>query len=153
MTTFKCRPVAYALALAFLGGLALCGGARAQVDPYASNNGFYPAATGGVRPFSGPYVFRALSHNYPSAPPKQSWLDVRPKGPITLENAQDYMNRLKAYVEPTLRKMIEAPAEWDPASNAWYDMPWEGAGGDAESGREAILGSFTGQIVLAASET
>ena len=32
-----------------------------------------------------------------------------------------------------------------------YDMPWMGLG-DAENGRDPILGSFTGQIILAKSE-
>ena len=86
---------------------------------------------------------------------------MKPKGPITRDNAYDYMVALKAYAEPSLRKMIEAPAEWDPASNGWYDMPWMGPadpgdvgdpGKGSEDGREAILGSFTGQIILATSE-
>lgn len=136
------------LGVSALGGVAKAG---PPPDPFASNNGI--AVPNGVNPppFSGPYEFRKLSHDYPAAPPSHSWLDARPKGPITLANAADYMTRLKTYVEPTLRKMIEAPADWDPASSGWYDMPWM-AEGDAESGRDAILGSFTGQIVLADSE-
>ena len=135
------------LGMSALGGVAKAG---PPPDPFASNNGI--AVPNGVNPppFSGPYEFRKLSHNYPATPPSHSWLDARPKGLITLANAADYMTRLKAYVEPTLRKMIEAPADWDPASSGWYDMPWMGEG-DAESGREAILGSFTGQIVLASA--
>jgi hypothetical protein len=138
---------------AVLGVSALSGVAKAgpPPDPFASNNGIAVPNGANPPPFSGPYEFRQLSHNYPKTPPSHSWLDARPKGPITLANAADYMTRLKAYVEPTLRKMIEAPADWDPASSGWYDMPWMGEG-DAESGRDAILGSFTGQIVLASSE-
>jgi len=136
------------LGVSALGGVAKAG---PPPDPFASNNGI--AVPNGVNPppFSGPYEFRQLSHDYPATPPSHSWLDARPKGPITLAKAADYMTRLKAYVEPTLRKMIEAPADWDPASSGWYDMPWMGEG-DAEGGRDAILGSFTGQIVLASSE-
>ena len=145
MTTFKCRPLSYALALAFLGGLALCGGARAQVGPYASNNGVAVPPDANPPPFDGPYKFRKLSHDYPSAPPAHSWLDARPKGPITVDNAHDYMNRLKAYVEPTLRKMIEAPADWDPASNGWYDMPWMGPG-DGPKGRGKWTRSHFGLV-------
>jgi len=107
----------------------------AGVDPWASNNGFTVPADANPPPFDGPYKFRRLSHDYPSAPPAHSWLDVKPHGRITLNNAQDYMTRLKAYVEPALRKMIEAPADWDPAANGWYDMPWMGPAADAEDGR------------------
>ena len=127
-------------------------GPATRFDPWASNNGFAVPADANPPPFDGPYKFRRLSHDYPSAPPAHSWLDVKPHGPITLDNAQDYMTRLKAYVEPALRKMIEAPADRDPATSGWYDMPWMGPAADAEDGREAILGSFTGQIILAASE-
>ena len=129
-------------------------------DPYASNFGRYPPAGPEPQPFPGPYKYRALSHDYPAAPPARSWLDVKPKGPITVENAADYMARLKVYVEPSLRKMIEAPADWDPAANGWYDQPWEGflhpskkAYIDYEDGRDPILGSFTGQIILKSSES
>jgi hypothetical protein len=160
VTAFIRRSVAPLLALAMVGSLALAGGARAA-DPFDSNNGFYPPANSNPPPFDGPYKFRQLSHNYPSAPPAHSWLDVKPNGPITLDNAYAYMTALKAYVAPSLRKMIEAPAEWDAAASGWYDMPWMGPAdpgdvGDpakgAEDGREAILGSFTGQIILAKSE-
>jgi hypothetical protein len=150
------RSAASLLALAAMAMAAACGGARAQ-DPFASNNGFYPP--GDLNPpLTGPYRYRQLSHNYPSSPPSHSWLDAKSRGPITVDNASDYMTRLKAYVEPTIRKMIEAPSEWDPASNGWYDMPWMGFAGPggpeiaSEDGRESLLGSFTGQIVLKTSE-
>ena len=160
MTAFMTRAGASLLGLAMIGTVAISGGARAAdpADPYASSNGFYPPADSNPPPFDGPYKFRQLSHNYPSSPPAHSWLDVKPRGRITLDNAYTYMTALKSYVERSLRKMIEAPAEWDPAANGWYDMPWMGPAGTddpakgAEDGRESILGSFTGQIVLAASE-
>jgi hypothetical protein len=124
-------------------------------EPFAPNFGVLPPDNSDPPPFDGPYKFRSLSHDYPAAPPEHSWLDVKPKGRITVDNAADYMARLKQYVEPTMRKMIEAPAQWDPASNGWYDMPWMGEAdkeGDYDSGRDPILGSFTGQLILASSE-
>ncbi len=149
------RPLVVALlGVAALAGMSATGSARAgeALDPWASNNGFAVPADANPPPFDGPYKFRRLSHDYPSAPPAHSWLDVKPHGLITLDNAQAYMTKLKTYVEPSLRKIIEAPADWDPAANGWYDMPWMGQAADAEDGRDAILGSFTGQIILAASE-
>ncbi len=144
---------ACALAFAALAAPSALSPSRAGdgFDPYASNNGLTVPSDADPPPVDGPYKFRRLSHNYPAAPPAHSWLDVKPHGRITLDNAYDYMAKLKAYVEPSLRNMIEAPAQWDPASNGWYDMPWMGLG-DAENGRDPILGSFTGQIILAKSE-
>jgi hypothetical protein len=124
-------------------------------DPFASNFGVLPPANANPPPFEGPYKFRALSHDYPAQPPAHSWLDVKPKGRITVDNAADYMARLKGYVAASLRNMIEAPAQWDPAASGWYDMPWMGpvdAAGDYDSGRDPLIGSFTGQLILAASE-
>jgi hypothetical protein len=141
-----------------LGGMAsvfaLVGPALAA-DPFASNFGVYPPAGSNPPPFDGPYTFRKLSHDYPTQPPAQSWLDVKPKGRITVDNAGDYMARLKKYVAASVRNMIEAPAKWDPGSNGWYDMPWMGEMDrplDYDSGRDPIIGSFTGQIILAKSE-
>jgi hypothetical protein len=144
------RPLAFAAIAAVLALSPVYAGDG--VDPYASNNGFAVPADANPPPFDGPYKFRQLSRNYPTSPPARSWLDVKPRGRITLDNANDYMAKLKAYVEPSMRKMVEAPAQWDPAANGWYDMPWMGAAADAEDGRDPILGSFTGQIILASSE-
>ncbi len=108
-------------ALLLLSISALAGAATAQdaSGPFASNNGLAVPHGSNPPPFDGPYKFRRLSHDYPASPPAHSWLDERPKGPITLANAEAYMTKLKAYVQPTVRKMIEAPADWDPASSGW----------------------------------
>jgi hypothetical protein len=85
--------------------------------------------------------FRKLSHDYPAQPPERSWRDIKPKGRITVANAADYMARLKDYVAPSLRNVIEVPAQWDPASSGWYDMPWMGpadAPGDCGFWRDPI---------------
>ena len=53
-----------------------------------------------------------------------------------------------------MRSMIETPSHWYPAKNRWFDMPWMGPGQltgtgiDPMSGREAILGAFSGQTLL-----
>jgi hypothetical protein len=123
-----------------------------SIDPYASNNGFLPDSN--KYPDIHP---RVLSKDYPTQKPANSWADVRPKGEITVATAADYMSKLKAYVEPTLRKMIEAPDAWSPAENGWYDMPWMAASDPtcsflaAADGREAILGSYSGQVILSST--
>src|ERR1700745_3230632 len=81
-------------------------------DPFSSNFGVYPPPGSNPPPFEGLYKFRKLSHDYPAQPPERSWRDIKPKGPITVANAANYMARLKDYVAPSLRKMIEAPAQW-----------------------------------------
>ena len=110
-------------------------------DPFASNNGLYPDPASWGKPY------RTLNFNYPSQVPPSAWLKRAPRVPLSTAKAEDYVNQLKRFVEPTLRKMIEEPQAWDPAAMGWYDMPWM-ASGDAENGRDPILGSFTGQVLL-----
>ncbi|WP_331374579.1 hypothetical protein [Sinorhizobium chiapasense] len=116
-------------------------------DPYASNNGLYPTDN----EWSGPY--RSLNYNYPERA-ENKWFTVAPRAPLTIQNAGDYVTKLKTFLEPNMRAMIDAPDTWDPAANGWYGMIWQGAGAtgpngvtDPESGQEAILGSFSGQII------
>ncbi|MDK1373215.1 MULTISPECIES: hypothetical protein [unclassified Sinorhizobium] len=116
-------------------------------DPYASNNGLYPQES----EWSGPY--RSLNYNYPETTDNK-WFTVAPRAPLNIQNASDYVAKLKAHLEPNMRAMIDAPDTWDPAANGWYGMIWQGAGTtgpngvtDPESGQEAILGSFSGQII------
>jgi hypothetical protein len=136
MSMFKNRwllPLATAWAL-----LAPC--AAQAVDPLASNNGIYPPASSWERPY------RSANFRYPAKPVPSAWLQVAPKGPLTVAKAQAYADAIKRHLAPSLRQMIEAPDAWSPATHGWYDMPWV-ATGDAEDGREPILGSFTGQVL------
>ncbi len=119
------------------GAQALAGGP----DPLASNNGIYPQPGEWTAPF------RTVNLRYPDKPVPSGWLKMAPRKPITPATAEAYMVAIKKFVEPSLRKMIEAPHEWSPAAYGWYDMPWM-ASGDAENGRDPILGSFTGQVLL-----
>ncbi len=117
------------------------------VDPLASNNGLYPSA--GV--WDGTY--RNLNYDYPESA-SGNWLQSAPRQPLTIGTAPDYVTKLKNYLEPSMRGMIEDPNGWDPAANDWYGMIWQGDGSkgstgvtDPGSGQEAILGSFSGQII------
>ena len=116
-------------------------------DPYASNNGLYPSAS----EWKGPY--RNLNYDYP-AKAENKWLAIAPRAPLSIETADEYVAKLKDFLEPSMKGMIEAPDGWEPAANGWYGMIWQGQGAtgpngvtDPTSGQEAILGSFSGQII------
>lgn len=133
--------------------LVLVAPAAAQVDPLAANNGLYPSNAAGVpqQQWSGPY--RTASLDYPSSPVPSRWVLGADNVALTVATAPAYMARLKVFLEPTLRNMIERPLEWSPRDNGWYDMVWQGAGAmaggaiDPTSGREAILSSYPGQVL------
>lgn len=121
-------------------------------DPMASNNGLYPEP--GVDTYDGRFLLANL--DYPSDPPGHRWSLGGGVGQLTTGNAQEYATALKAYLEPTLRTLIEDPGSWDPAAAGWYDLVWSGAGDpgsfkgiDPTSGREAIMNTYTGQIMPA----
>ena len=133
---------AAALAAAALGPLPAL-----AADPLASNNGLYP----GPGEWQGPY--RSLNYDYPETA-ENKWFAVAPRAPLTIESAADYVAKAKVFLEPSMRAMIEAPDNWDAAANNWYGMIWQGDGQkgpngvtDPESGQEAILGAFSGQVI------
>ncbi|WP_274627832.1 hypothetical protein [Arvimicrobium flavum] len=120
-------------------------------DPFASNNGLYP----GANEWNGPY--RNLNYEYP-ATTENKWFATAPRDALSIGNAGVYVAKLKAYLEQTMQGMIEDPDNWDPAANDWYGMIWQGDGArgpngvtDPGSGQEAILGSFSGQIITQAT--
>ena len=120
--------------------------AASAADPYASNNGLYPDAS----QWSGPY--RSLNYDYPPVA-EGKWLSARPKEELNPVSAEAYVDKLKTVLAPTMQAMIEEPDKWDPATNGWYGMIWQGAGSpgpkgvDPTTGQEAILGSFSGQVI------
>ncbi len=103
-------------ALSLLLSLAAVGSSALAADPFASNNGLYPSASA----WQGP--FRSLSYNYPSGA-DNGWRRVAPREPLSIANAEAYVNTLKTYLAPSMRGMIETPNDWDPAKNRWFDMP------------------------------
>lgn len=135
--------------------LLVAGIAAAQdPDPLASNNALYPPAV----EWSG--SFREASLDYPQQPVASGWQFGVDGRAISVDTASGYMSRLKTFLEPTLRAMVETPHAWKPAANGWYDMVWQGQGSpgpdgmtDPTSGREALLSTYTGQIVPASSWT
>ena len=133
--------VGLALAL-FLAGL-FCLVPRAHaVDPLASNNGLYPSPADWGRPY------RTSNYDYPVTA-DSTWLKKAPRDKLTIANADKYVDALKEFLRPSLEAMIDTPDDWNPNRTGWYSMPWtaEISGTDATSGREAILGSFSGQVI------
>lgn len=138
-----CQSSLRALVFSFSFGLGFTAHAA---DPYASNNGLYPpySENASNRVWSGPY--RTANFDFPAKAPKSTWVAQTNGKAITVETAPTYVAALKKFVEPAMRPMIENPDSWDARKVGWYDMPWQ-AEGEASSGREAILGSFSGQIL------
>lgn len=122
-------------------GLAQADG-KPPVDPLASNNGFYPPVGTWTQPF------RTVNLAYPAKPMPSAWLRRAPRSPLTPALAPAYMAALKQHVAGSLRGMFEAPHGWQPADHGWYDMPWVATATDPTGGREPLLASFTGQVLL-----
>ena len=130
---------------------ALLGPPASAADPFASNNGLYPSAD----QWQGPY--RSLNYDYPQDA-GNGWLEIAPRVPLSIDNAGAYVAALKNFLAPTMTGMINTPNDWDPAANTWYGMLWQGAGSpgatgktDPNSGQEAILGAFSGQVIKQAT--
>ena len=138
-----------AMAISFLTLLWIL--PASATDPFASNNGLYPPEG----QWSGAY--RSLNYDYPESA-ENKWFVVAPRAPLSIENADQYVAALKAFVEPSMRGMVDTAHNWDPASNGWYGMLWQGQGEaspngaiDPTSGQEAILGAFSGQVIKQAT--
>lgn len=90
--------------------------------------------------YSGPLF--VLNHNYPSVllPPMvhAPWIQALQGEPISAENALAYVDSLKAYVTPSIRKFLYDREQWNAAAEHWYQEPWTGAL------RESILGTYVG---------
>ena len=147
-----------AISLGFLacrvsGGLVFSGALMAaQPDPFAGNNTVYPDA----KEWSGP--FRISNYDYPSIPVAAKWLSVRPAGRLTKTTAPTYVAAVKKFIAKDLADVVNDPLKWSPQRAGWYDMPWGGQGSamangktDPESGREPLLGFYTGQILQTSS--
>lgn len=134
---------------AWVGGLAgfLATGALAD-DPIASNNGLYPEAS----QWSGRYLL--ANFDYPQNAPVEGLWRGAAQAPLTPETAPQYLEALKRHLEPDLRVLIDQVDQWDPKEAGWYDMVWSGEGSpladgstDPTSGREALMNTYTGQIL------
>ncbi len=136
-----------------LGGFICSGPLLAgQPDPFAGNNTVYPDA----KEWNGPT--RTSNYDYPSVAPVAKWLAVRPGGTLTVKTAPQYVAAVKKFIEADMSALVNDPLKWSPQTAGWFDMPWGGQGTpmangkiDPESGREMLLGSYTGQILQPSS--
>ncbi|MFT3770183.1 MAG: hypothetical protein QM820_32540 [Minicystis sp.] len=132
-----------------VGGMMFTNSAlAAQPDPYASNNQVYPTA----KEWSG--GFRASNFDYPTKPLIAQWRPGGPTGRLTPANAAAYVAAVKKFLAPEMAGLVNDPQNWSPEKAGWYDMPWGAQGKtlpngqiNPDSGREALLGSYTGQIL------
>jgi hypothetical protein len=116
-------------------------------DPLASNNAVYPSAEEWNR------GFRISNFSYPiEATPR--WRPGAGLGALTTANAPQYMAALKQFLAADVSGLVNDPLNWSPTRVGWYDMPWMAQGSklpdgrtDPNSGREALMGSHTGQIL------
>lgn len=134
-----------ALSSLFLSNMLMAG---QQPDPFAGNNTLYPD------PKDWHQSFRTSNYDYPSVPVVAKWPAGGPTGPLTKKTARAYVAAVKTFIEKDLSGLVNEPMKWSPQRAGWYDMPWGGQGSpmangliDPESGREALTGSYTGQIL------
>jgi hypothetical protein len=121
-----------------------------QYDPFASNNALYPD------PVYWNKTFRASNFDYPLEPvASRKWQAGGPAGgPLTKQNARAYVDAVKSFIAKDFSGLVNDPMKWTPQQAGWYDMPWGGQGMpmadghiDPTSGREALTGSYTGQVI------
>lgn len=129
-------------------GISLLSSTASHADPMTSNNGLYPQHSD----YDGRFVTANL--NYPKAPTTRAFPSGGPLGePLTVDNAGQYMRALKDHIGPSFSTIINDPQNWDPVKAGWYDLVWSGAGSekggatDPTSGREALMNTYTGQII------
>lgn len=120
----------------------------AQPDPFAANNSVLPAEN------EWKHGYRTSHFDYPQQAPAARWLQVRPQGALTPATAPAYVAAVKKFIERDLSGLVNEPLKWRPQQAGWYDMPWGGQGApmsngtiDPDSGRDPLLGSYTGQIL------
>lgn len=121
--------------------------AQSSPDPLASNNAVYPPASEWTS------VFRTANYAYPAATVPR-WKPGAGQGALTTANAAGYMAAVKQFLAADMSGLVNDPLKWTPTKAGWYDMPWLAQGSkladgrtDPNSGREALMGSFTGQIL------
>ncbi|CAN5526786.1 hypothetical protein BH09GEM1_BH09GEM1_00190 [soil metagenome] len=122
-------------------------------DPFAANNTVYPVAAEWSQK-----AFRTSNYDYPVRPIVSKFRTFRPNVPLTRATAPAYVAAVKKFIEHDMSGLINDPLHWSPKQVGWYDMPWGGQGSmmtngqvDPSTGREALLGSYTGQILQSTS--
>lgn len=120
---------------------------ESQIDPFAVNNGAIPAKS----EYNGP-LFK-FNYNYPThyvKPKHMPWTRILKGKPLTQENAYRYIMELKKHVSNPMKTFVLEPQKWnEEPQKGWYSMVWAGQNIEPTGweGREAIYGTYTGQIM------
>ena len=104
-------------------------------QPFANSDWSLPPG------YTGPTF--SLSYHYPTTlppPPGNGypWTRALHGKPMSPDNALDYVQALKNYVTPSMRKLLYDYANWDADREKWYDLPW------ISSMRDPIHGTYQG---------
>ncbi|WP_421722865.1 hypothetical protein [Bauldia sp.] len=109
--------------------------ARLTIDPFL--NSAIPAPPQDV--YDG-RLFQ-LRHDYPTELPEEGdypWKEVTNNGPITLDNAQAYVEALKGYVANDMKRLLLDYENWNSQEEDWWQSIWIG------TEREPIHGMIVG---------
>ncbi len=128
-------------------------------DPFAFNNTVYPTAEDVAKTPGWDGTLRPSNYAYPTAPVAPTFvpgggLDVA-SGGLDQRTAPLYAQAVKLWLtRNNISGLVNEPLTWNPIQAGWYDMPWGAEGSpqangeiSPESGREAILGSYAGQVI------
>lgn len=132
--------------------ISICSGSIAfsdekKVDPFAVNDGLIPLKS----EYNG--NFFKFNYNYPKTYKEVNntpWSKVLKGKPLTKDNAYAYVMALKAHVKKSLYDFLADPQKWNKsAQTGWYSMLWAGesVAKTGWEGRDAIYGTYTGQIM------
>ncbi len=145
MSNFVTRAAASILLVSGFSSTVLA----ASPDPFAANNTVYPAVEDWQNK-----PMRVSNYAYPIKPVKSQWIAQRPAKHLSTETAPAYAAAVKRLIERDISGLVNDPLNWSPTKVGWYDMPWGAQGStmgngkiDPLSGREALSGSYTGQIL------
>ena len=117
------------------------------VDPYAVNNGLIPLKS----EYNG--TFFKFNYDYPKSytvDKHTPWNKILKGKPLTKENAHAYVMALKTHVKKSLHDFLANPQQWNKSKQTgWYSMLWAGEAVEKTGweGRDAIYGTYTGQIM------
>jgi len=118
-----------------------------EINPFAVNNGKIPSQ----KEYKGP-LFK-FNYNYPTKyvkPQSTPWSKVLNGKALKKENAHEYVMALKKHISKSIKDFVVNPKKWNESpQKGWYSMLWAGENVEqtAWEGREAIYGTYTGQII------
>ncbi|MEN4759170.1 hypothetical protein ABEG63_02425 [Chryseobacterium sp. C39-AII1] len=84
-------------------------------------------------------AFFQLNADYPRTQPSVGFKFINEfNQPITVENAETYVSKMKEYASPVITKMINEKDKFNAKEVGWFHEPWMG------SQRDPIMGTYPG---------